>query len=84
MGSLGSSWDGSSPVSSLLEIVKSSFNGFIRHFDGDEEKTVPVKIKNLLLRGCVIRNTDFIIGMVVYSGNQTKTMLNNGTNKACF
>ena len=35
-------------------------------------------MKNLLLRGCVLRNTDFVIGLVVYAGNETKTMLNNG------
>lgn len=55
-----------------------SFHGYIASFDGDEKKTVPVKMKNLLLRGCVLRNTDFVIGLVVYAGNETKTMLNNG------
>jgi magnesium-transporting ATPase (P-type) len=32
---------------------------------------------NLLLRGSVLRNTDFIIGMVMYSGSDTKIMLNS-------
>ena len=29
---------------------------------------MPVGKNNLLLRGCVIRNTDWVEGMVVYAG----------------
>ncbi|KAJ1983054.1 hypothetical protein H4R34_001510, partial [Dimargaris verticillata] len=42
------------------------------------EKVVPITIKNLLLRGCVIRNTDFVIGVIVYTGPESKIMLNSG------
>ncbi|KAJ1973052.1 hypothetical protein H4R35_004332, partial [Dimargaris xerosporica] len=42
------------------------------------EKVVPITIKNLLLRGCVIRNTDFVIGIIVYTGPESKIMLNSG------
>lgn len=33
-------------------------------------------IKNLLLRGCFLRNIDFCIGLVIYVGNETKIMKN--------
>jgi phospholipid-transporting ATPase len=36
----------------------------------------PVNIKNLILRGCFIRNTEYVIGVVVYIGHNTKIMKN--------
>jgi phospholipid-translocating ATPase len=39
---------------------------------------VPVGKDNLLLRECVLKNTDFIEGLVVYAGKESKAMLNNG------
>ena len=33
--------------------------------------------ENFLLRGCVLRNTDYIEALVVYTGHDTKAMLNN-------
>ena len=33
-------------------------------------------IKNLLLRGCFVKNTEFVIGIVVYTGMDTKIMKN--------
>lgn len=50
-----------------------SFKGFIKM----ESDTISLSNNNLLQRGCVIRNTDFIEGMVVYAGAETKAMLNN-------
>uniref|UniRef100_A0A8C9ZUI1 ATPase phospholipid transporting 10D n=1 Tax=Sander lucioperca TaxID=283035 RepID=A0A8C9ZUI1_SANLU len=32
---------------------------------------------NLLLRSCTVRNTETVVGMVVYAGHETKAMLNN-------
>ena len=32
----------------------------------------------MLLRGCILRNTKAAIGVVVYTGNDTKTMKNSG------
>lgn len=37
-----------------------------------------IDISNTLLRGCMLRNTDWIIGIVVYTGSDTKIMLNSG------
>ncbi|KAF9352980.1 hypothetical protein BGX26_009240 [Mortierella sp. AD094] len=43
-----------------------------------KEKTVPVDINNMLLRGHVIRNTHWIIAVIVATGTDTKIMLNSG------
>uniref|UniRef100_A0A0N5A897 Phospholipid-transporting ATPase n=1 Tax=Syphacia muris TaxID=451379 RepID=A0A0N5A897_9BILA len=50
------------------------FNGYVEHEDGVRE---PVDKLNLLLRGCEVRNTDFVEGIVIYAGGDTKAMLNN-------
>jgi phospholipid-translocating ATPase len=42
------------------------------------EKSDAINYNNLLLRGCVLRNTEWVIGIVVYTGNDTKIMLNSG------
>ncbi|ORX54394.1 phospholipid-translocating P-type ATPase [Hesseltinella vesiculosa] len=42
------------------------------------EKTEAITGSNILLRGCVLRNTDWIIGLVLFTGNETKIMLNSG------
>ena len=38
----------------------------------------PISINNLLLRGCSLRNTQWILGVVVFTGQETKIMLNAG------
>jgi phospholipid-transporting ATPase len=38
--------------------------------------TANVTIKNMLLKGSILRNTEFIYGMVIYSGHNTKIMKN--------
>lgn len=45
-------------------------------FESSKIKPPVANIKNLLLRGCFIRNTDFGIGVVVYTGMSTKIMKN--------
>ncbi|KAK6168454.1 hypothetical protein SNE40_020985 [Patella caerulea] len=50
------------------------FKGYI--FENEENK-IALNTDNLLLRGCVIRNTDFIEGICVYAGHETKALLNN-------
>lgn len=48
--------------------------------DGVSEEITPepVSINNLLLRGCTIRNTKWVIGLVVFTGDETKMMMNAG------
>jgi len=37
----------------------------------------PCNIKNLLLRGCTLKNTNYCFGVVVYVGKQTKIYMNS-------
>ncbi|XP_077333660.1 phospholipid-transporting ATPase VD [Lithobates pipiens] len=50
--------------------------GFLERSYPDKEK-IGLNKENVLLRGCVVRNTEAVIGIVVYAGHETKTMLNN-------
>jgi phospholipid-translocating ATPase len=38
----------------------------------------PITINNLLLRGCSVKNTEWVLGVVVFTGQETKIMLNSG------
>lgn len=38
----------------------------------------PITVNELLLRGCALRNTEWIIGVVLFTGEDTKIMLNSG------
>lgn len=42
------------------------------------EMTEPVTIDNVLLRGCHVRNTDWVLGVVLFTGHDTKIMMNAG------
>lgn len=50
------------------------FNGCITMSSGMK---VPICKENLLLKDCVLKNADFVEGIVVYAGHETKAMLNN-------
>lgn len=50
------------------------FRGFLEH---SSKERVGLGKENLLLRGCTIRNTEAVVGIVVYAGHETKAMLNN-------
>uniref|UniRef100_A0A8C5GWI0 Phospholipid-transporting ATPase n=1 Tax=Gouania willdenowi TaxID=441366 RepID=A0A8C5GWI0_GOUWI len=50
------------------------FSGFIEHNSGVR---VGLHSRNLLLRSCIIRNTEKVVGIVIYAGHETKAMLNN-------
>ncbi|KAF9481771.1 phospholipid-translocating P-type ATPase [Pholiota conissans] len=56
------------------------YHGVLRYKDPatNEQKQEAVSINELLLRGCTIRNTSWIIGLVVFTGADTKIMLNGG------
>ncbi|XP_077093526.1 phospholipid-transporting ATPase VD isoform X2 [Siphateles boraxobius] len=50
------------------------FRGFMEH---PGKGRVGLHSENLLLRSCTVRNTETVIGIVVYAGHETKAMQNN-------
>nr|AVM41535.1 putative calcium-transporting ATPase 5 [Ganoderma lucidum] len=56
------------------------YHGVLRYKDptSGEQKQESVTINELLLRGCTVRNTAWIIGLVVFTGADSKIMLNGG------
>uniref|UniRef100_A0A8B9U4I7 Phospholipid-transporting ATPase n=1 Tax=Anas zonorhyncha TaxID=75864 RepID=A0A8B9U4I7_9AVES len=52
----------------------SRFRGYIIHKNGKKDGLFK---ENLLLRGCTIRNTEEVAGIVIYAGHETKALLNN-------
>lgn len=52
-----------------------TFNGY---FDLNG-LTIPLENKQVLLRGCILRNTKWMIGVVVYTGLESKLMKNSST-----
>lgn len=63
-----------------------SYNGVIRWTqrnakdpnDPGQEMAEPVGINNMVLRGCSLRNTEWALGVVVFTGAQSKIMINSG------
>lgn len=62
-----------------------SFRGTIHYENYDEQGQLvnpdereAITNDNVLLRGCTLRNTKWVIGVVVYTGTETKIVLNSG------
>lgn len=57
-----------------------SYQGNLKWTDRETgiEKNEPININNLLLRGCTLRNTKWAMGIVIFTGPDTKIMLNSG------
>ncbi|KAM0323107.1 hypothetical protein ACHAQA_008957 [Verticillium albo-atrum] len=61
------------------------YNGAInwqQKFDGPDSEphnmVEPITIDNMLLRGCNLRNTEWALGIVMFTGHDTKIMINSG------
>ncbi|KAJ7385268.1 Phospholipid-transporting ATPase ID [Desmophyllum pertusum] len=46
-----------------------------------EDTEYPLDNENVILRGCVLRNTKWVYGVVIYAGHDTKLMMNTGVSK---
>jgi magnesium-transporting ATPase (P-type) len=53
---------------------------------GGEVTQISLTLNNLLMRGCKLKNTQYAIGVVVYTGNETKMMKNltKGAHKSSY
>lgn len=54
-----------------------TFNGVLSF----QSQMVPITNEQFLLRGCSLKNTAWVIGLVIYTGHETKIMLNSGKSK---
>ncbi|RAL40050.1 unnamed protein product [Cuscuta campestris] len=41
-----------------------------------QKQTLPLSPNQLLLRGCSLRNTEYIVGVIIFTGHETKVMMN--------
>jgi phospholipid-transporting ATPase len=59
--------------------VVTNFNGSAKFScpGRDNSKPIPLSFSNFLLRGAQLRNTQWVLGLVVYTGAQTKVMMNS-------
>ncbi|OWM67047.1 hypothetical protein CDL15_Pgr000499 [Punica granatum] len=67
-------------VSGLIRCEQPNRNvyEFTANMEFDRQK-FPLTQSNIILRGCQLKNTDWVIGVVVYAGQETKAMLNSAT-----
>lgn len=49
------------------------YEGIFKH---DEAESYNLDFSNFLIRGTTLKNTKFIFGLVVYTGHETKVMMN--------
>eukprot|EP01012_Entosiphon_sulcatum_P058936 TRINITY_DN8317_c0_g1_i1.p1 TRINITY_DN8317_c0_g1~~TRINITY_DN8317_c0_g1_i1.p1 ORF type:complete len:1504 (-),score=267.52 TRINITY_DN8317_c0_g1_i1:636-5147(-) len=50
------------------------------HIAGIGQDPIPIHFTHTLLRGCTLRNTQWVVGMALYTGHDTKSMLSSGQN----
>ncbi|KAJ3214767.1 hypothetical protein HDU67_001212 [Dinochytrium kinnereticum] len=70
--------DSMSPCLQSMSSVWESEVNTIHLEDSNQLLSVPLSMSGYLLRGCVLRNTDWLIGLVIFTGEETKICLNAG------
>jgi len=64
-------------ANSNLNQIDGKLNFFIQEDDTLKEDNFPITIKEFLLKGSVLKNTNWIIGIVIYTGMNNKIILNS-------
>jgi len=70
--------------SSVGEVVCEPPNNNLNKFEGAltwKDETYSLDNEKILLRGCVLRNTAWCYGLVLFAGRDTKLMMNSGRTK---
>jgi magnesium-transporting ATPase (P-type) len=66
------------------EIICEPPNNLLNKFEGTliwKNQRFPLDNEKVLLRGCVLRNTQWCYGLVIFAGKDTKLMQNSGKTK---
>lgn len=61
----------------VCEKPNNHLNRFKGYMEYPDQTRTGFGSESLLLRGCTIRNTEVAVGIVIYTGHETKAMLNN-------
>uniref|UniRef100_A0A8D0BB27 Phospholipid-transporting ATPase n=1 Tax=Salvator merianae TaxID=96440 RepID=A0A8D0BB27_SALMN len=61
----------------VCEKPNNDLNRFKGYMEQPDFTRIGFNSESLLLRGCTVRNTEVIVGIVIYAGPETKAMLNN-------
>jgi magnesium-transporting ATPase (P-type) len=48
----------------------------VKHAEDTMDKMVPVQMSQMLLRGCMLKNSHCVYGLVVYTGPETRIQMN--------
>lgn len=47
----------------------------------NDNSIIPIDIDQILLRGSSLKNTEYVYGIAIYTGHDTKVMMNSAISK---
>ncbi|CAA9990984.1 aminophospholipid-transporting P-ATPase, putative [Plasmodium knowlesi strain H] len=63
--------------SSSIGNTQEEWIGELNDYNEDKHVRIPFDEKHFVLRGCKLKNTDWVIGIVIYIGKETKIQMNS-------
>ena len=56
-----------------------NFRGRVRVKQNEKDlgRVIPITMNQMLLRGCMLKNSQFVLGLVVYTGSETRIQMNS-------